>query len=379
MMGVVLRVAVAATCLGCGRLSFDQLGASGSGDPDANTPTVDAAIPNGANVAFVSSTMIEPGMIGGTAAADALCAQLASAAGLPGTSYAAWLSSTTSDVIDRLGTARGWVRPDGLAVADLTTDLGSSSYYSLNVDEHVTHLASPIVITASSAAGRVDLGSGAYGTCADFTNVNDTLPVASGGAGATGGGCFGGFGTGCAQAEHLYCLGIDHSQAVGVVAAQGRSAFVSQGTWQPGGGLASADAFCQAEAAGAGLSGTFRALLATTSASAASRFGLGGLPWVRRDGLRLARTPDELMAGNLDASLSTSASGAPTAAGAVWTGYSASTKVGTDVGDATCNDWTSKMTSQQGGVGSPATAGPSVFGLSSGACNTTYSLYCLQQ
>jgi len=69
------------------------------------------------NIAFVTSAKYVGGQFGGLDAADKECARLALAARLPGT-YKAWLSTSTEDAIDRLGSARGWVRVDGKPFAD---------------------------------------------------------------------------------------------------------------------------------------------------------------------------------------------------------------------------------------------------------------------
>jgi hypothetical protein len=68
------------------------------------------------------------------------------------------------------------------------------------------------------------------------------------------------------------------------------TAFVSAGYYYPSNGMGGADTICTSEAAAAGLPGTYRAFLATTQASGMSRFGEGGAPWVRVDGVVLAAT-----------------------------------------------------------------------------------------
>ena len=93
----------------------------------------------------------------------------------------------------------------------------------------------------------------------------------------------------CTQALPLYCFGVDRSATVSVpvqTVATVRRLFLSA-PWSPSGGLAGADAVCQAEAGDHGLAGTYRALLASYTASAgitaASRFNTTGLPWARVD------------------------------------------------------------------------------------------------
>src|SRR5204862_6444894 len=56
------------------------------------------------------------------------------------------------------------------------------------------------------------------------------------------------------------------------------------------GGLAAADARCQQDASAAGVTGTFRALLSTTTMPALDRFlPLPAQPWVRVDGVATTR------------------------------------------------------------------------------------------
>lgn len=75
---------------------------------------------------FVTSTT-HNGNLGGLAGADALCNQRASAAGLPGT-YKAWLSTSTSAVLDRFTRNPGpYVRVDGTPIADSWADLTDAS------------------------------------------------------------------------------------------------------------------------------------------------------------------------------------------------------------------------------------------------------------
>lgn len=56
----------------------------------------------------------------------------------------------------------------------------------------------------------------------------------------------------------------------------GRLAFVTDDVFQPGGGIAAADALCQREASAAGLPGTYCAELATSTGPAEARFDLSG-------------------------------------------------------------------------------------------------------
>ena len=141
-----------------------------------------------------------------------------------------------------------------------------------------------------------------------------------------------------------------------------------------GGGVEGAVSRCQAEAAAAGLGGTtFRALLATGSASAASRLGPGD-GWVRRDGIPLGVAFGA--GGSLPrVPLNVTAAGAYVA-GATWGGAPEPGDVGS--GPWTCQDWLSSGGASAGRSGRTIT-GPRYFdqgGMAS--CNQTRILYCLE-
>ncbi len=158
----------------------------------------------------------------------------------------------------------------------------------------------------------------------------------------------------------------------------GRLAFLAP-TWSPGDGFASADAHCQTAADAAGLSGTYLALLAGDTTSAASRFDLSGPTWYRVDGALLARTPAALMAARLETSMMIDASGAPASARLMWTGYAAEPDLdGNAIGTHTCMDW--NITGQLAATGDPRAAGPAFFDAGSRSdCGGGSAIACLQQ
>ena len=216
-------------------------------------------------------------------------------------------------------------------------------------------------------------------SCMDFTST----------AGSAGSGNTSGVGsvamnissTGCVAGLHLNCFGVDRAATVTIVPPSSkRLAFTTNG-WTPGGGLVSADAFCQSEAQSASLPGTYLALLATTSASAASRFNVAGPRWVRVDGVPLAASAMAMfgpalwdMVPNFNARQTQVFGNDGT-----WGGAPSTNVVGTS--GSTCNNWNSTV---GGGVG-----GRIGFSLVSSylgfdgnvACNGSfgYGLTCLQQ
>jgi hypothetical protein len=118
---------------------------------------------------------------------------------------------------------------------------------------------------------------------------------------------------------------------------------------------------CQSEANAAGFTGTFRALLATDGASAASRFDATRAPWVRPDGVPITPTAAQAFQNNTtawDVALNTTAdlslqfgnwlvySGEPTPGA----GVNPLTQPGTAA--STCDNWTSAAAgSGRGGAG----------------------------
>ena len=83
----------------------------------------------------------------------------------------------------------------------------------------------------------------------------------------------------------------------GPVPVGGRVAFVTTAVFNPATGLAGADALCDAEASS--LTGSFRAMLATSAASMASRFSVDARPIYRPDGVLVAADAAALLGPTL--------------------------------------------------------------------------------
>src|SRR5204863_1553574 len=218
------------------------------------------------------------------------------AGGLPGT-YVAWLSSSTVDAKDRLGTARGWVRRDLRPVVDTVADLIAGRIrYPIRVDElgndHSLGTVAVFTGTQPDGTGLSD------GTCLDFTATNGSAIVGELTGGAVKWTQLGAPSVFCGAHTALYCFGIDRATALPEEPAPQRRAFVSANTFASGNGIGPADTLCTDEAVNAGLAGTFRALLGTTTASPASRFMIGA-PWSRMDGVVIT-TAFELSQAALD-------------------------------------------------------------------------------
>ena len=329
-------------------LSSDALGALDAADTptDGNTTSVVDSNLASANVMFVTSRAYPVEAIGGIVGADNLCAVHASEGGLPG-QYVAWLSTMITHAVDRVGSARGWIRPDGLPIVDVITD--SVMYYPPTLDEHGVRvvaigerLGNLRVYTGTTDGGQLQ-GS----TCGDWTDSSAMPNVATYGAPT--------FTlrqwtshtiTACINTDRLYCLGTGHTLGLPpIVPRSGRIAFVIA-TATLTGGLADADNQCQSAAQAAKLVGAYRALLSTTTDSAASRFNATGPTWVRIDGIPIADTAADLLAGRLSAPLNVNANGSYQS-GRAWTGSNRPDAMGSE----TCLDWTSTSSDDEAWTG----------------------------
>jgi hypothetical protein len=332
------------------------------------------------NIVFTTSTT-QTAALGGLAGADAICAQRALAAGLAGT-YRAWLSTSTVNAIDRLGSASGWVRPDGKPVLNNVADISQNKFfYPPRLDEFGNDLGGDAVVMTATGPDGTLVTSTMYTTCGDFTSVSidPNKQILGGYASANGGGftCEVGFG-GCTYEHRIYCFGIDRTAQVAATPVAGRRAFTTAAYWTPGGGIGSADTLCQNEATAAKLPGTYKALLASSGTSAASRFNTSGAFWIRSDGIPLASTASAFLSGStFDVPPNVTADGSVYYGNSpVWTGATTVTTVGSDA--TTCANWLS--TSGTAPVGFAGyTSATMFFDIGTNPCNSQELLTCLQE
>jgi len=128
------------------------------------------------------------------------------------------------------------------------------------------------------------------------------------------------------------------------------------------GGLAGADAKCAARAAAAGLSGTYKAWLSSSTTSAASRLTHATVPYKRTDGVTIANNWTDLTDGAIAEPISRDEFGhVLSSAGSVWTGTAddGSSKGSFGTNDFCC-DWTCNVSTRSAVVGftSPDLSGP---------------------
>jgi len=250
--------------------------------------TVDGAIPS-PNYVFVTSAAVAIGSLN-VAGADQTCAAAAAAAQLPG-QFRAWLSTSTTDALDRLQGARGWVRPDGAPFADTLADIAAGRIFNAAFLDENGARVSGLVITGTAVNGRVDRVL----DCDDWSAGATGRAIAGTTDGTTGVWTY--FTTlPCSEPARLYCFGVDHFTTVAPSPPRGKIAFLSNDPFLVGGGLAAADAQCQDEAAGAGLAGEFRALLSAPGLSAASRVQVNrNVLWSRVDGVPISRAGADIL------------------------------------------------------------------------------------
>lgn len=325
--------------------------------------------------------------------ADAKCQAAADAAKLPG-EFVAWISTTTNNAVDRIVAtgARGWIRPDGLPVGDTIGD-GTSSTDML-FDGHVyypprvTELGN---VTTSHAWTSTDDTGALVRTGDNCNNYSNASGANHGRLGAA----FGGptvwtddssasvSSRTCDRPHPIYCFGTTVNRpltSADLPAIVGRRAFLSS-PWdtvaRPG--LSGADGVCQADAAAASLPNPtrFKALLATTSASAASRFNTTtGAGWVRTDGVEVSATAADLMTSKLGSPIVVTADGKTYLSSAVHTGALTPRSVATN---ANCSDWSDNTSNFGGAKGTSGFGSAKFFDAGfSGTCQAGVRLYCLE-
>jgi hypothetical protein len=331
------------------------------------------------NIAFVTEATFTPGALGGAGGADAACARAASNANLAG-NYRAWISTSTQSALQRLFTLapqpRGWVRPDGLPFVDSLLLLQAGEVlWPLRVNERgVSYATETDVLTGTNGDGS----SVASLLCGDWRSTSGAFIFGDATAGTES---WTSFGSGLCNAPgyHLYCFGTSYQAPIRITPAPGRFAFLSEGNIAPSSGIAGADALCTQEATAAGLPGSYRAFLATSSVSALSRFDLTGPPWVRVDGIPVVASAADLATRPLT-SISVRATGTYLGRGFVWTGISTDPS-SPSTAALTCRDWSSVSVQDMATVGYETATDPGAWdAFGQEPCNYPYGhLYCFQE
>ena len=339
------------------------------------------------NYLFVTSTTYKPGIFaaqqgGALAYVDAQCNARAQAANLPG-KYVAWLSTSQVAAISRLINYRGWMRPDGLLVFNQASDIAAGKVlYPPRLNEFGADVAPSDAVT-----GTKEDGTKAINNCNDYSQTNAT--VATGSPSAGRGDWTNAGSASCANDTfRLYCFEVDFNLAPPLPSGFGRIAFLTKvdynSTCSVQTGLACGDSACIAEASAANLPnpGTYKALLASPSVAAASRFtmSVGALPWRRLDGVYVFAQATDLALGKLTAPIDVSADGAYWGSTVVWSGSPNTNTVG--MADGTCNDWSTVSTAVHGFMGVGTESHLTFFGSlnfpTPPGCSLKGRFYCLQ-
>jgi hypothetical protein len=336
---------------------------------------VDDTVPP--NRMFVTSLQF-PGNLGGLVGADARCQLLAQTAGIPGT-FVAFLATDGVPADVRLGSARGWVRTDGRPFADTIADVVAGRIlYPPLIDEN-----------GQLRTESVAVGTAGGANCLNWTNSSLTEIFEGGWSSLSGASFYTGAATLCFAPVSLYCFEVARNVAVAAQApVPHRLAFLSSDPFVPGGGLAGADLQCGVDAVIAGLPGSYRALLATTGASAISRFDVTGPPWALVNGVLVAETAAALAVDPL-AHIDVYADGTHAAElGAdafndafAWTG---SDRLDTPSPD-TCQNWMATGSGIEGAALRLANSAPGWqaggdgWSTSTFPCSTAAHVFCLQQ
>jgi hypothetical protein len=143
------------------------------------------------------------------------------------------------------------------------------------------------------------------------------------------------------------------------------------------GSAQAADSNCQAAAANAGLTGTYRAWLSDSNSSPSTRFARASGPYVRVDGVEVAANWADLTDGALLNPILINEFGLPVAGLAyVWTATDIS---GALVGTTPCENWTSSNLGEGSVLGSANMTNSSWTAGPGGACQGVLSLYCFEQ
>jgi hypothetical protein len=325
-------------------------------------------------VARVDLSQIGPDLAG----ADAACQEQGNSRGGPDGQYRAWLSSPTQSAAQRLRNARGWLNFSGRPFADTPQALMEGRiFYPLN----------PLSPTAEYVTGSTALGEDSGATCGGWTTQEGRYTVGRGGA-TTGAWTQDLVTSTCSTRFDILCFGTRYrTPSRPQPPTQALLAFLST-PWLPAGGASAADAHCQRDADGAGLTGRFQALVAPAGQAVPDRVHGDSRSCARVDGVVLGYCSD-LLVGRGQSSLNVTAAGEyvgssldTASARFVWTGGPSSRETSSTTATDTCNSWAGGA-GAVGKVGRPEFNGwqnlwasPATSGEVS--CDSPQRLYCMQ-
>ncbi len=350
--------------------AIDASGIDASGiAPDAGECKLGAICGPQQNIAFVTSSVVQPGQLGGLSGGDEKCNSLADAAGLPGT-YIAWLSDSTVNAAERISStsASGWVRTDGRPFALSRAGLLSENLlYPLSLDENGNDI-NVVVVTGTSAIGEVE----SSGTCADWTSDNGI--VANGKSDSVSRAWTSLRSDSCADSAHLYCFGVDYDTPLTLPVLEGRMAWLLSQPISASTSLEGMNEACLAE--GNDFLGVSSAIayVGIEEQSIAARLALDGERWVRPDGVLLWENAADLATQPPLAPIGVTA-GSDFVDVHVWAGVRSTAALANLVEN--CDDWTKRKGS--GIVGLSISNGPAYLDAFSRDCSAQdVRIYCIE-
>ena len=336
--------------------------------------TVVFTVNDAANRVFLTSTMYDGaivmgGDVNGVVTADRICQTTATTAGLDGT-FVAFLSSSTisRNATDPLAGSSGWIQIDGRPLFGTIADI--VAWHALSwLDQDITgsRLGTQQYSwlgggTNGQADGSEDCG--AYTNTVAMSQLNSADELLSPNQTASGE---------CILPNHITCIEIGKIFTLQPGPPLGRRIFVSSIEVNGDIGIAAADAQCQADADSSALAGSYRALLATSTTSAADHVGGLAGPWQRTDNFVITTGALDVTAGP-DIAILLGANGVAMVPGNfVWVGSSSLDVASTE----TCNDWSSTMATDEaliGMIGGNSTTWAYAMNTS---CTVPAYLYCV--
>jgi len=334
---------------------------------------------------FVTSTTHD-GNLGTVRGADAICQARADGAGLEG-NFVAWLSTGDSltRARDRIENAPAPYRlVDGTRVALQWSDLVDGTLENpINLDEsgNLVEVANGVWTGTAGDGTGVSGGNNAV-RCGQWTSNSSGNSGRVGTSTATASQWTNsGSNVTCDQPRRLYCV---ESQLK--CGAGSKCVFRSSGSTSANmGGLAGADAFCQAAADASSnvAAGTYKAWLSTPSEPVNTRITPAAVPYVMPNGRRITNSGSDLLSTTLvDACMDqhehdiNGSSPLGCAAGIAWSATNNSGGFRTAAGFGSCGDWTSTAS----GTTWPTHATNLRQGSDTVPCNQAgMKLYCVQQ
>ncbi len=360
----------------------------------------------------------------GIAAGDAICQAHADAAALGGR-FVAWLSDGNHDAYCRVHRLKGkksdscgrdslpahagpWVRTDGFPFSPTIDKLTGEGivYGPVTLNEFAENIISssrapvaPRIWTGTGADGELSVDQGEILSCDGWRSADSAVHGMAGVLLSGSHAWTDRVRSTCNERGHLICFELSEGVPLPLFRSAGKRVFVTSVSgrgdlsgWPDSdgkSGIAAGDAICRNRAKEGGLANPqrFKAWLSDGTTDAIDRLVSDG-PWVRRDGVLVARSRSDLASG-VFSSISVDEYGAYFTdlpeyySGDAWTGTDGSGRGGRV---RHCNNWTSADPEEVGAAGSAimalehwaselASVPDSAFEL---ACSSSLRLFCFE-